>query len=116
MPPAPSCSIELLIPYRNGNAVIGLAAVCLGSTERYLGRLAATMGDADRARTHLEHAMRANRALNAPVMLAHAQLDYAALDPADPRSHALVRAAADTADRLELPAVARRAAALAPAP
>ena len=96
--------------------MIGLAAVCLGSTARYLGRLAATMGDPGRARTHLEHAMRANQALDAPVMLAHAQLDYAAINPRDPGSRALVRAAADTAARLELPAVARRAAAMVPVP
>ena len=101
-----------MLPYRDANVVIGLAAVCLGSTARYLGRLAATMGDLDSARAHLEHAMRANAALDAPVMLAHAQLDYAALDPSSPRARELARAAAETAARLQLPAVARRAAAL----
>ena len=30
---------ELLMPYRDGNVVIGLAAVCMGSAARYLGRL-----------------------------------------------------------------------------
>ncbi|HET9105500.1 MAG TPA: AAA family ATPase [Solirubrobacteraceae bacterium] len=103
---------ELLLPYRNANVVIGLAAVCLGSTARYLGRLAATMGDTEGARAHLEHAIRANAALEAPVMLAHAQLDYAAIDPASPRARELVHAAAEIAERLGLPAVAQRAAAL----
>ena len=40
---------ELLAPYRDGNVVIGLAAACLGSAARYLGRLAATIGRADEA-------------------------------------------------------------------
>ncbi len=40
---------ELLLPYREVNVVIGLAAVCLGSAARYLGRLAATMGRPDDA-------------------------------------------------------------------
>ena len=35
---------ELLMPYRDGNVVIGLAAVCMGSAARYLGRLGAAMG------------------------------------------------------------------------
>ena len=35
--------------YRDVNVVIGLAAVCLGSAARYLGRLAATMGQTEDA-------------------------------------------------------------------
>ena len=39
---------ELMLPYRRGNVVIGLAAVCLGAAARYLGRLAHGRGPAAR--------------------------------------------------------------------
>ncbi len=103
----------LLEPHRESNVVIGLAAVCVGSTARFLGRLAATMGCRAEASELFEAAIKANGVLKAPVYLAHAQLDYARmLGPGDPRTRELVEAAAVTADRLALPAVAARAAAL----
>jgi hypothetical protein len=47
------------------------------------------------------------------VFLAHTQLDYARLlGPRDPRAQSLIEEAADSAERLQLPAVARRAAGL----
>jgi DNA-binding SARP family transcriptional activator len=99
---------ELLLPYRGANVVIGIAAVCLGSTERYLGRLATTLGDQAMAVEHLEAAIRANTALGAPVQLAHTQLDYARAFSAGPKARARVAAAERTALELHLPAVARR--------
>jgi DNA-binding SARP family transcriptional activator/tetratricopeptide (TPR) repeat protein len=104
---------ELLAPYRDLNVVIGLAAVCLGSAAQYLGRLSATMGRPDEAAAQFERALAANERLKAPVCLAHTQLDYASLlGAADPRARELVDAAALTASQLELPAVAKRVAAL----
>ncbi len=41
---------DLLRPYADTNVVIGLGAVCLGSTSRYLGRLALTLGRPEQAR------------------------------------------------------------------
>ena len=105
---------ELLLPYRDLNVVIGLGAVCLGSTARFLGRLAATMERRDAAAEYFERALAASAALNAPVYLAHTQLDYARLlGSEDPKARALVAAAARAAEELALPAVARRAAELA---
>ncbi|MBV8953577.1 MAG: AAA family ATPase [Solirubrobacterales bacterium] len=105
---------ELLLPYRDLNVVIGLGAVCLGSTARFLGRLAATMDSQDAAAEHFERALAGNAALNAPVYLAHTQLDYARLLGADdPKARTLVSAAARAAEERGLPAVARRAAELA---
>ncbi len=102
----------LLLPYRKGSVVVGIAAVCLGSTARYLGRLALVMGDRGTALGHLEMALRSNAGLRAPVQLAHTQLDYAtALGPGT-KARELVAAAEQTADELHLPAVTRRLAQL----
>jgi DNA-binding SARP family transcriptional activator len=103
---------ELMLPYRRGNVVIGLAAVCLGAAARYLGRLAMAVGRRKAALEHFELALAGNAALGTPVYLAHTQLDYArALGPGA-RSTELIEAAARTAAELELANVARRAQAL----
>lgn len=101
---------ELMLPYRATHVVIGLAAVCLGSTARYLGRLAMTMGDRDAARAHLAFALDANQALRASVVVAHNQLDVALVAPSRSQARSLIAAAAATAARLELPALAQRVA------
>jgi DNA-binding SARP family transcriptional activator len=103
---------ELLLPYREVHVVIGVAAVCLGSAARYLGRLALTAGDRTTATEHLGAAIAANTALGAPVQLAHAQLDQAlALGPGA-EARALVAAASHTAEELHLPALAARVVAV----
>jgi tetratricopeptide (TPR) repeat protein len=99
---------ELLAPYAEQNVVIGLAAVCMGSAARYLGRLAVVMGREREARQLFEQALAANAALRAPVELAHAQLDYAGVLGSGRRAQELIRAAARTATELNLPAVAHR--------
>jgi len=101
---------DLLLPYRDCNVVIGLAAVCLGSAARYLGRLAGTMGQPTTAVEHLRRALEVNAALKAPVHLAHTQLDYARALAPGPEAQALIDQAASSAQELALPAVARRAA------
>ena len=103
---------ELLLPFAEVNVVIGLAVVCLGSAGRFLGRLAAAMGDRERAVEHFERALAANIAMNAPVCLARTQLDYAAAIGAGSRASELIQAAERTAERLRLPALASRAATL----
>jgi DNA-binding SARP family transcriptional activator/tetratricopeptide (TPR) repeat protein len=100
---------DLLLPYRSGNVVIGLATVCLGAAARILGGLAKTIGDTAAAAEHYELALEANAALRTPVYLAHTQLDYAELLGSDPRARGLIEAAARTASELRLPAVARQA-------
>jgi tetratricopeptide (TPR) repeat protein len=101
---------ELLYPYRDSNVVIGLGAVCLGSAARYLGRLAAATGRTGDATEHFEHALAANAALRAPVCLAHTQVDFAQLLEGGRRAEQLRAEAAQTAQRLGLPMLARRAA------
>jgi DNA-binding SARP family transcriptional activator len=104
---------EMLLPYSDVNVVIGLAAVCLGSAARFLGRLAGAMGRREEAVTHFQRALDGNAGLGAPVYLAHTQLDFAELlGPEDPEARRLIAAAADVAERLGLPGVARRAASM----
>ena len=76
------------------NVVIGLAAVCLGSAETFLGKLAATMGRDREAAAHFERALAANRPLRAPVCVARTQLDYARALGQGRRAHASCRAEA----------------------
>ncbi len=103
---------DLLEPFANTNVVIGLGAVCLGATSRYLGRLALTLGRREEAMTHLRHAVAANASLQATVELAHSQVDLAwALGPGAEAVELLEKAEAVAAER-RLPAVARRAALL----
>jgi tetratricopeptide (TPR) repeat protein len=100
---------EMLLPYRESNVVIGLAAMCLGSAARYLGRLATALDQAADAAAHLERALEANIALRAPVFVAHTQLDYARLLGPGAHSAQLVEDATRTAQELGLPRVAKRA-------
>ena len=101
-----------LEPYADVNVVIGLAAVCLGSAESFLGRLAGTMGRIDLAASHFERALPANAALGAPACVARTQVDYAAALGSGPRAQELLAAAARAAAELGLGAVARKVAAL----
>jgi tetratricopeptide (TPR) repeat protein len=101
---------DLLAPFDQTNVVIGLGAVCLGSSSRYLGRLALTVGRQAEAVAHLRHAVDANASLQAIVELAHSWVDLAwALGDGREAVELLERAEAAAAD-LRLPAVARRAA------
>jgi tetratricopeptide (TPR) repeat protein len=103
---------DLLLPFARTNVVIGLGAVCLGSTSRYLGRLALTLGRRAQAVAHLREAVAANSSLGAVVPLAHSWLDVAqALGPGAEARSMLEQAEAVAAER-QLPLVARRAAEL----
>ena len=67
---------ELLVPYRGQLAVVGCLA-CLGSTDRYLGMLAATRGHFEAAAGHFRHALGAESRLGLQVPLAHTQYWFA---------------------------------------
>jgi len=101
---------ELLEPYADTNVVIGLGAVCLGSTSRYLGRLALTLGRQEEAVARLRHAVAANASLQAVVELAHSRVDLAWALGAGTEAVELLEQAEAVATERRLPAVARRAA------
>lgn len=99
---------QQLLPYANTTVVIGVAAVCLGSTARYLGRLALAMGERATGLEHLERALAVNEALDAPVQLAHTQLDLAPALGRGARARELSEAAGRTARELSIPSLAKR--------
>jgi hypothetical protein len=92
--------------------VIGVGAVCLGATSRYLGRLALTLGRREESVAHLRHAVAANASLQAVVELAHSRVDLAWALGSGTEAVELLEQAEAVAIERRLAAVARRAALL----
>jgi hypothetical protein len=101
--------LELLEPHAGSVIVVGAGTVCRGALDGYLGVLAQTAGDRERAIGYLATAIETNRCLQAPLLLAYAQVEYAnALGPGD-TSRALLRQARSSAAQLGVPRLERRA-------
>jgi DNA-binding CsgD family transcriptional regulator/tetratricopeptide (TPR) repeat protein len=66
-----------LQPLSGGNVMIGHLVACYGAADRYLGMLAATLGEWQRAEGHFERAMELNRRMGAVTWLAHTEYEYA---------------------------------------
>ncbi len=62
---------------RGTNVQIGHLVACHGSADRYLGMLAATLGDWARAEEHFQAALDLNERLGARTWLAHTLLEHA---------------------------------------
>jgi DNA-binding CsgD family transcriptional regulator/tetratricopeptide (TPR) repeat protein len=58
------------------NVVIGHGVACYGSRDRYLGMLASTLGEWDRAERHFEAALELNRIMVAGTWVAHTAYEY----------------------------------------
>jgi tetratricopeptide (TPR) repeat protein len=67
---------RLLSPYK-GYAVVASEWACLGAGSRFLGQLAATMGQWQVAEEHFEEALEMNVRMGARPWLAHSQHQYA---------------------------------------
>src|SRR5262245_39168772 len=68
----------LLLPYADRNIVVSVdSRACLGSTHRYLGLLAWTVGLADAAAVHFEAALAMNERMGARPQVACCQHEYA---------------------------------------
>jgi DNA-binding CsgD family transcriptional regulator len=65
-----------LEPYAGSNLVIGHLVACYGSADRYLGMLAAVLGEPELAEAHFERALELNRRMEAPTWIAHAAYEY----------------------------------------
>ena len=111
-----------LEPHAGTNVMIGHLVACHGSADRYLGMLAATLGEWDRAEQHFERAMELNRRMGAVTWLAHTAYEHARMllargsDQRD-RAGALLGEAAGMAERIGMPALLGRVRALgSPAP
>jgi DNA-binding CsgD family transcriptional regulator len=65
-----------LEPFAAGNVMIGHLVACYGAADRYLGMLAATLGEPGLAAGHFERAIDLNRAMGAHTWLAHSAHEY----------------------------------------
>jgi DNA-binding CsgD family transcriptional regulator/tetratricopeptide (TPR) repeat protein len=65
-----------LEPLAGTNVMIGHLVACYGAADRYLGMLAATMGEPGRAEEHFERAMEQNRRMGASTWVAHTAYEY----------------------------------------
>jgi ATP/maltotriose-dependent transcriptional regulator MalT len=103
------------------NVMIGHLVACYGAADRYLGMLAATLRETERAEAHFERAMELNRRMGAMTWVAHTAYEHARLLLArggdHDRASALLGEATALAERIGLTALRGRIAALgAPAP
>ena len=62
--------------YAGGNVMVGHLVACYGAADRYLGMLAATLGEDDDAVEHFERALALNRAMGAVTWYAHTAFEY----------------------------------------
>jgi len=107
-----------LAPLAGGNVVIGHGVACYGAADRYLGLLASTLGDHDRAIEHFDQALAVNRDMGATTWFAHTLCAYGRTlrmrsgggDAV--RALALLSEAATLAERIGMPALLARARAL----
>lgn len=65
-----------LEPLAGQNMMIGHLVSCYGAADRYLGMLAATLGDAGAAVRHFEGALELNRRMGADTWTAHTAYEY----------------------------------------
>ena len=110
-----------LEPLAGANVMIGHLVSCYGAADRYLGMLAATLGESERASEHFEQALELNRRMGAATWLAHTAYEYGRflLARDRERASALLGEAASLAERIGMPTLLARIQALgtaAPAP
>ncbi len=70
---------DVLAPYADQFAVLFLGTVQLGSISRFLGKLAAVLGEWDAADAHFADALVANDGIHAYLWAAHTRLDWATM-------------------------------------
>jgi DNA-binding CsgD family transcriptional regulator/tetratricopeptide (TPR) repeat protein len=107
----------LLAPLAGRNVMIGHGVACYGAADRYLGMLAATLGDTDDAASHFEAALHLNRQMGADTWLAHTAYEYGRmlLSTGDSdRGGQLLAEAALLAEAVGMPTLLARVRTLAP--
>jgi DNA-binding CsgD family transcriptional regulator/tetratricopeptide (TPR) repeat protein len=68
-----------LLPHSGSSVMIGHAVACYGAADRYLGMLAATLGDRALAARHFEAALALDREAGAHTWVAHTAYEYGRL-------------------------------------
>ena len=110
-----------LEPLAGASVMIGHLVTFYGAADRYLGMLATTMGEWERAEQHFERAIELNQRMGAETWLAHTAYEYGRLllkRPRGDRSRAaeLLDRAGELAGRIGMSALLSRAEALGSAP
>jgi DNA-binding winged helix-turn-helix (wHTH) protein/tetratricopeptide (TPR) repeat protein len=103
---------DLLSPLADIHVLGGLACTYVGAMAGFLGALAAALRRWDEASRHFELALTRDTRMGAHAAVAHTQCEFARALLAQPRpdrqrASELLRLAAHTANRLELPGLAR---------
>jgi DNA-binding CsgD family transcriptional regulator len=106
-----------LEPLAGENVMIGHLVACYGAADRYLGMLAATLGEAERAEQHFERALELNRRMGAQTWVAHTAYEYARFLLADGRgeprrAEALFAQAGTLAERIGMEGLLAKVASL----
>jgi predicted ATPase/DNA-binding CsgD family transcriptional regulator len=91
--------------------VIGYGVACYGAADRYLGMLAATLGDWEAAEVRFGAALELNRRMAAPTWIAHTEYEYARMlrargrDEDASRAAGMLAGASALAERIGMPAL-----------
>lgn len=107
-----------LAPFTGTNVMIGSGVVCCGAADRYLGMLAATLGDTQRAQGHFAAALELNRRMGATTWLAHTCYEYARMLQSSGEhesAESLAAEAAALAEQVGMPTLRGRIRGLSPA-
>jgi DNA-binding CsgD family transcriptional regulator len=110
-----------LAPLAGTNVMVGHLVAYYGAADRYLGMLAATLGEWERAEEHFERALELNARMDASTWLAHTQYEYARmllLRGSEPhgQARALLAQADQLAARIGMGALRKRIAKLGAPP
>ena len=110
---------ELVYPelerFAGGNVMIGHLVSCYGAADRYLGMLAAVLGEDARAEAHFESALTLNRDMGADTWVAHTAYEYGRFLLARrerERAEPLLAEASALAGRIGMPTLLARVRAL----
>jgi DNA-binding CsgD family transcriptional regulator len=101
-----------LRPLSGTNVMIGHGVACYGAADRYLGMLAATLGETKDAERCFESALKLNRLMGATTWLAHTAYQYGRMllrDGNDARAQPLLEEAVRLAARVGMPTLLARA-------
>jgi DNA-binding CsgD family transcriptional regulator/tetratricopeptide (TPR) repeat protein len=106
-----------LEPLTGANVMIGHLVACYGSADRYLGMLAATLGERERAEEHFERGMEENERMGASTWVAHTAYEYGRFllgrgRGSSDRAEALLGEAATLAERIGMEGLLARIRAL----
>jgi DNA-binding CsgD family transcriptional regulator/tetratricopeptide (TPR) repeat protein len=104
-----------LEPMAGSNLMIGHLVSCQGAADRYLGMLAATLGEDELATGHFERALELNREMGAQTWVAHSGYEYGRFllgRGERERARELLGEATSVAERIGLDGLLARIAAL----